>query len=435
MKNRKIRAAILSAALAAVLLFAGIAPALAENVLVPAPDVELPAVTEEPAETRASAPYLPYARTLPERGDEDAQSIQYELPRLTDGELERIRQMMADLKEGKEFVWNDVDYVNKTENVIIGVYPLDPKDFDGETFYVILPSVRLSDDMLLSLIRAFDRLGIPFDPDSLNERNCMRNSWDYDVNRGLSYEEKERMDTIRRQVARGMIDPGRIPAGTFCLCPELAGTSPGPLIPEPFRFCIYPYRSMTDSELAAYAFAMEGVWDIDPDVIEAQALACIRGMLKAPLALIEDNWQMIRKADGTRYYEIRFTAAYADEFSGKEILPNGEPWRYIVRQKQEAGSGQAVLYNMSVSYHMDPDDDRTQWPDYSEADWIAAAQQWARNTLKLPEEKLPSNWMLALNDAEDSYVDLSADTEEMIILLVLNKRDAGGNLFYMQPKD
>lgn len=435
MKIRKIRTAILSAVLAAVMLLAGIVPALGENRLESAPEVRLPAA-EEVKETGAAVPYLPYARTLPDRGDEGIPlSAQYELPRLTDEELGRARTLMADLEAGKQPVWNDIDYVNKTENVTVGVYPLDPRDFDGETFYVILPPARLSDDMLLSLISAFDRLGIPFDPDALNERNCFRDSVNGGKNRGFSYEEKERLDTIRYQTSRGMIGPQKIPADTFCLYADLAWAGRDAEKAETYRFCICPYRSMTDQELAAYAIAMEGEWGIDPDQIEAQALALVRGHLKAPLALTPENAVMYRKADGTLMYDIGFAVPYADEITGLRLYPNGKPSDYSVRLIQKPGADRAEMSFIRIDYYMSPETDPDRWPAYSEADWVAEARKWAAETLRLPEEELPADWVLALDSGEYGYVSLTAQTKELQIVLTRNKWDAGSYACYLGPKD
>ena len=100
----------------------------------------------------------------------------------------------------------------------IGVYPLNPEDYDGETFYVRLPQYQpLTDEQIRSLISAFNELGIPFDPDSLGSRNCSRRDENYVQDyesRPISEEEEQRLEIIRTLVRQGVLTKDSIPAGT-----------------------------------------------------------------------------------------------------------------------------------------------------------------------------------------------------------------------------
>ena len=414
------------------LLFIAI-PAIAENVLEPAPEVTLPELPAETENTGASALYLPISRRLPNRTEFVSAEEQYALPRLTNEELERTLAFMEDLKAGKELRWDDCDCADRTENVTVGVYPLNPEEFDGETFYVILPDARLTDDMLLSLISAFDRLGIPFEPDLLNERNCMRGNRYSGGTRGLSYEENVRMENIRRRVHRGMIDPKQIPEGTYCRYADTAEAEyqDGLNHAQPYRFCFYPYRRMTDNELAAFAFAADGVWETDPDLLEKQALECLRSLLKVPLPLKPAGEYRQRPTNGYTIYYNHFSVSYADERTGKEIRPGGKAYEFVVVQAQEPGSAQIFPTSIDLYYYFDTDQDKA--PDSLSTDELnRIAQEWARENLRLPEEKMPDKWENEVGTAGDSSsVVMHTDMEEFSILLFLNRWDGSLNSCFL----
>lgn len=418
------------------LLFAAI-PAIAENILESAPEVILPEPAEETENTGVSVLYLPTAVKMPDREAFVSEEAQYSLPRLTNEELERALAFMKDLEAGKELQWNDLGCAGRTEDVTVGVYPLDPEDFDGETFYVILPDARLTDDMLLSLLSAFDRLDIPFEPDSLNERNCMRGNRYDGGTRGLSYDENVRMENIRRRVHRGMIGPEQIPEGTYCRYADTAAAEyHDPYFhADPYRFCFYPYRQMTDNELAAFALAADGVWETDPDLLEKQALECVRGLLKVPLSLKAEREYRYRLENSKLTYLNYLYLTYTDERTGREIHPQGKPYEFIVEQIQHTKSGQPDLYSVHIYYYTsetpaDPDS----LHDRSLEEWSSLADAWAREALRIPEEKLPGKWEPGTDQGGFFGVEMCAETEDVHIYLYLNSRDGSPNTCYLLLK-
>lgn len=429
MDPRRFRAPLFSLALALALFFPVSVPAITENSLESAPPVTLPEITEEADTAESTAepiPYLPYDQWLPDRSVYLTESEEYLLPRLTNGELERIRGIRSALEEGRDLSLKDLGFAGRTGKVNVGVYPLDPQDFNGETFYVLLPASPLSDDDLFSLISAFDRLGISFDPDSLNERNCTRGVGAVSATRGLSYEESVRMKTIRYQLHRGIIVPDRIPAGTYCSYADTDWRDSPEDVNGTYRFCFYPYRSMTDEELTAFAFAAEGAWDVDPDLVEKQALDAARRLLNVPLSLAADNEEMSRWKDGTRCYDSTLLIHYIDERTGEEICSAGEPYECFVVQQQAPDSGQITLNFVDLWFYSDePASDRSSWPEYSEEEWIALARERAKEILRLPEEQLPAEWKTDPTDAEDRRIGLSARNDSLYVSIVLNRWDAG----------
>ena len=429
MDHQPFRSALFSFALALALLIPVSAPAITENSLETAPPVTLPEIPEEtaPSEyTAAPIPYLPYDIWIPDRSEEIPESEAYSYPRLTNSELERIRGIMADLAEGRDPGLKDLGFDREAEKVHVGVFPLDPQDFDGETFYVLLPDGPLTDGDLFSLIAAFDRLGIPFDPDSLNGRNCVRAA-SYTVStRGLSYEESERMRTVRHQLHRGIIDPEDIPAGTYCRCVETDWWDSREYLTDTYRFSFYPYRSMTDEELAAFALAEEGLWDTDPDLVEKQALDAARSLLNVPLSLASFDEQMSRWKNGTRAYDSSFLVYYMDERTGEEISPVGQPYECLVSQQQFPDSDQIVLHFVDLWFYTgEPAGDRDTWPVYTESEWIAQARQWAKEYISLPEEQLPEEWQIGLSDPDSRQTEVSGRKAGLYVSIVMNQWDAG----------
>ena len=402
--------------------------ATGEDILESAPEVPLPDEAQE-AETAADEaayiPYLPYEGQyfFVSYGTEDASDLeQYYLPRLTEEEAERARRFLAETEAGKNPEWNGPDCLDQAEDVTVGVYTLDPKDYHGETFYVILPTYRMTDDMLLSLIHAFSRLGISFDPDLLNYRNCCRG---YDQTRFLSYEESVRMQTIRHQVRRGMITRDSIPAATASLVIRKEKNF-GPSFD---RFFLYPYRSMTDEELAVCAIEEEGAWEIDPVAVEKQALECISDRLDAPLALAMEEEELYLHSDGSRYYAIRFSVPHTDGITGRQDRPAGKPYAIRVGMTQHRGSGQLKPDMILIYFEQDYSENSTQWPDLSgevwkwpdlsDEEWQAEASKWAKESfLKLSEEEMPQ-WMMDPLDPQDSLVTLYAFVKGMRINLTL----------------
>ncbi len=141
----------------------------------PAQEVHAPAAeTAEVSSARQyeeeDSLYMPYKLYCPERGT-TPEEHQYTSPRMSDGELARYNELYEQLSNGTLSLKDVPSYVNNRDidDSSVGVYPLDPEDFAGETFFVILPYDRKMDDrQILSLIASFIDLGISFDPDSLN---------------------------------------------------------------------------------------------------------------------------------------------------------------------------------------------------------------------------------------------------------------------------
>ena len=282
---------------------------------------------------------------------------------------------------------------------------------------------RMTDEMLLSLLAAFNRLGIPFDPDLLNARNCTRG---YLENRSFSYEESERAKAIQRQVHRGMITKDSIPAGTFCQTVTVAADPEqawGPFDNTLLRFVRYPYRSMTDDELAAYVLTTESAWETDPAAVEKLALDRVRSFLDVPLALTVTNEQMSVNPDGSKMYMNDFLIPYTDGITGRPASPAGKPMQILVCQLQPAGSDELKLVYIYVFYYFDNSGYDGEWPEFSREEWIAMGRREAEGIFRdLPEME----WDLADPESEeDNTVQVGAQSEGLYVDVQLHRWDGG----------
>lgn len=376
-KSKRLMSSLLAAILALALLPFS-ASALTSDVLEEAPALSLQSAGDDSAE------YVP--QDYPTDRGVVPEEQQYEMPRLSDAELERITELMAALKAG-EVSFSGPSVANAAEQVTVGVYPLDPKDFDGETFYVILPAEKLNDQQLLSLVSAFEELGIAFNPDSLNERNCSR-SGNGSATRQLTDNESSRMEQIHRMIIYGNLEKEAIHPETECRSVSSGSDT----------FCFYPYRRMTDDELAAFAFSRETAWDIDPDVIDRTARNFAHSLVRLPLALQTREMRTsesggYQKVDG---YTVRYTMPV--DYDNQVRLRAGEPEEVTVGLYREPEyviskhTGEAVPEFLTVVYSSLKDNPASASPAISAEDLKSAGMQWLQDNLNFPQETEISIW-------------------------------------------
>ena len=377
---------------------------------------------EEPSEILWSSqyPYQPYPRTFPQRGTTPEES-QYRLPRLSDAEVERMRELIILSKNVEEILIGIPSCANQTENVSIGVYPLDPKDFDGETFYVILPDSMLSDKQMLSLIAGFKQLGIPFNPESLDERNCIRLSY-WGGTRGLSPEEQERLAELKTRIVRGQLKQEDIKPESACLTVKTLADFNN-------VFCFYPYRRLSDDELAAFAMSDLAEWETSADLIEETALNSARSILLLPekmpikdekLTVVPNYWKAF-SSKTLNEYEIFFDhpASYTGAENDSLRLADVLVWLYEEPGKSPETKGMCIRYILSGNSDIS----------CSKSDWIASAEKWTKENLTLPEDKKPSNW--TIDHVEDGTVYLDAETEDWHFRLWVKQNSAQVSVCYV----
>ena len=146
--------------LALCLLLPALALAVTEGVVETAPqvEIELGFFAEEMQES-----YLPEPRTVQEETgwmlsqtyiEQASRGGDYEqmtsMCRLTSGETYRANRLLEAYVRG-EATGHGERVLNAEKNVVVGVYPLDEEDYDGENVLLLLPGTMLSDAQILDL--------------------------------------------------------------------------------------------------------------------------------------------------------------------------------------------------------------------------------------------------------------------------------------------
>ena len=364
-------------------LFPFSALAVTENTLETAADISLPENTaeEKPAITVRPKAILPSFWKSSVKGS--SSDLQHYSPWLTESEEQRARELMSELNAGKVSV-SDYTAEEQPAGFKVSVYPLDPADFDGETFFVTLPCRELTDAELVALVSGFETLGIPFNPDSLNERNCRR-FYDEGKSRDLTSDEAEQMEELERMVIYGILDPEDIKPESEC---RVIYTLYGP-------FFLYPYRQMTVNELAAFALKKESVWENDPDLVQKTASKFASRFVRFPSFL--EKWSMERTlipyTDETEGYRILFDV-YAPE--GQPQAEDNSPWRVDVLLRKNP-DGTLLESRLTVEYNNDKPSIHTRRL-VSEDEILAAAQSWIKDNILQSGSMDLTDWTIVNNE-------------------------------------
>ncbi|MBQ7886733.1 MAG: hypothetical protein IJ313_07565 [Clostridia bacterium] len=202
-------------------------------------------------------------------------------PRMTAGESARAEKLLSSYQAG-EIAYEGESILNKMENVIVGVYALDPADYAGEAAFVLLPGPCMTDEQILAVIDAYAQLGLTFDPAKLSARNCARGGG-IETNRFLTEEERARYQNLARLIERGLLDVAHIDTDQalqptldsryFCGLPD---------------FTIRPYRAATDEEFAAMLVDLgyhDMTGEVDYDAIEKESRALLNERLGTALSM------------------------------------------------------------------------------------------------------------------------------------------------------
>lgn len=426
----------LLAAVLALTLFPFSALAVTEDKIEPAPEISL---TEDDADEageetpeggeRDGDAYRPSPRALPARGTV-GESEELNLPRLTDTELALVRELTAARAEGPQPEFSDRHYAAPEKVFEAGVYPLDPEAFGGNTFYVILPYAQMNRDQLLSLISAFEELGIPFNPDSLNSENCVRGTSliSNAATRRLSGEEENRMEEIRKLIRRDIFDRETFTAPAACRSvqvqlPGYENSAYDYLTP----FSFYPYRAMTDDELASFALAQEATWEIHPDHLEKKARQYARQVFSLPLSMTA--YDETRFAYSESYIEFRqYFRIDAENSGGLYASPDETPYDVMVEQDYCSERGvfpqEASLARILIDYPAMYGERTDSQAVCGEEELKAAARRWAEKYLLVPEDDILTEWAFDMRDESWGTVQYRLLTTEWLVTLEMLESDA-----------
>ena len=358
------------------------------------------------------SPYAPDTARRPKRTPVESTDVSedpevydrdgFSYPWLTNLELARIRELQAAMKDGKA-AYSGPSIVNlpSVQSNDVAVYTLNPEDFCGETCYVFLPdSHAMSDAQLMALLAAFEELGIDFDPDSLNDRNCCRHC-NVLKTRYLRPEEQDRMDKIVAQIRNGELKGITTETGILSV-EKITRRTWGY---DSKRFQFYPYRSMTDEELTLFALETESVWETSPEKMKADALKALSKIIRLPEISSEENCS--RSELNLKGHDIYITDSdkltkYESSFFLRHSM-DGEvsktPSTLDLYHLQTPGAAPelaciALFYPYSGSFK-----DKN-YPESTENDQIAAAQKWALDNLLLPKKDFQKPWTVQKTDTD-----------------------------------
>ena len=375
--------------------FAPCALAVTEGEVEPAPDVEL----NLPVREKDPANYLPDASYFGHEGTDyvypswDASEAYvepelygdyfYDMAQniaLTDGEIARAKKLLAAYLAG-EATGNGASVLEATQDVALGVYALDPAEYDGERAYVILPGTCLSDGQLLAVIDAYAQLGLTFDPEGLNYRNSMRGGG-IDETRFLTEEEYARYHALSDMIERGVLDAMNVTPERIISLDERCFFGRR-------SFELTPYRPMTDGELVARLVA-EGVERIveDFDALQRTARGILVKKLGQPLSMEltgtssgRSSWMEYDDPEGqhhdggdVRYYSLSFQYTTKD---GVLVRANCDFERETLAFMRASASDIDPMRDEKVESGKGVDESITQ--DVA----LATAVQYARDTLGL----------------------------------------------------
>lgn len=274
------------ALVAALMMLSCTALAVEENVV-----VELPALDTVLRPSVAIAPNYGPDSLAAYYWDDEGGTYDYQVPGLREEERRRAEVLLSEYEKGLR---PSGSILNVTENVVVGVYELDPAEYNGERAYVLLPIEPLTDGQLLGIIDAYAQLGLAFQPDGLNHRNCARGGG-VQSTRFFITEERERQHLLemlyRRQELR--------PETPLTPLPKDDGVGLVKVNRDFYagvqEFQFIPYRQVTDEELLSYVATQmdESISYAQFAAYEQQARSELRRLVRAPLALELQRERMV----------------------------------------------------------------------------------------------------------------------------------------------
>ncbi len=329
----------------------------------------------------------------------------YQAPRMTAEERERARALLLDYQAGTR---PEQNVLNKLENVTVGVYTLNPEDYEGETLFTLLPVDPLTDEQILEVIDAYAQCGQTFDPEALSYTNCMRGGGS-GISRSYQDEERERLSALRDLFIRQGF------ASEKPFTPLVSDDGLGLVQLEEDAYCgcdgfvFLPCRRTTDDELLGYVIYTENG---DPTQYgsyaeyEKQLRLELARLLGAPLVMTREGEELRTMGDSNISYGDE--KAYYAYFS----TPDGAHYRgYLNTDTNKALTAQ-VSQRESLLYsdlHLDPFD--AKWLEIAKQ---AVSQARADNMAILTVESFGEAWiaeigfgvMLHVTMADGSYYEM-----------------------------
>ena len=128
----------------------------------------------------------------------------YQMPGFSATEIERLPEAQRRWDEGAR---PESSILNLMENVKLSLVELPMEQYEGESWFLLLPYSELTDEELLQVVDAYGQLGIRFDASMVNWHNCMRGGGCENGLRALTDEEEERYSSIGELYTRSGLRP------------------------------------------------------------------------------------------------------------------------------------------------------------------------------------------------------------------------------------
>lgn len=193
---------------------------------------------------------------------------------LSAGEKQQLVQAQQRWDKGER---PESSVLNLTEDVVLGVYGLPADQYQGESAFLLLPNLELTEEQCLQIVDAYEQLGLTFDADNVSWRNCMRRG-SIECTRSWTADESERITSLRELYKRG----GLRPENAFTALPGDDGIGEVALNEEAYcglnYFSLKPARRITDEELLQFI----SMWE-DEEPVSASDYAVLESQLRAQM--------------------------------------------------------------------------------------------------------------------------------------------------------
>lgn len=226
---------------------------------------------------------------------------------------------------------------------------VNPADYDGETWYLMLPARELTENDLLAVFDAFDLIGLTFDPSQISIRNCCRG---LGYNRALQADETMRAETLSQLVYNDLI-PSEIDMGgnrNLVLCCKNGSV-----------FFLRPYSSMRDEELVQEVNINSR--PVIEKIIEREARELLNKYFDFPLSLACNGYTFGNGSlpvQGITTDEHRLVLKQSDSFAGVsfDLSQDSDSYSYVDVTFDDVLEGRvlSVVYTNVPMYKGEIDD-------------------------------------------------------------------------------
>ena len=250
---------------------------------------------------------------------------EYQTPALTRGEIIGLWEAEERWENGKR---PEKSILDLTEDVHVALIRLPEDQYEGESWFLLLPNRALTDEELLQLVDAYRQIGVEIKEGMITWHNCMRGG--QESMRSLKEEERERYSSIGGMFTRS----GLRPDTPFTVEVTDDGIGCVGLDEEDYsgmdRYFLYPARRLTDDELLQlYAFnnAEPAAAPNQMAEYEEKLRLEMYSLMGMPLSAERDNEEYVQPAGSWDVYGDERMAYFA---SFREVGGEGRTWQGVL---------------------------------------------------------------------------------------------------------